>query len=271
MNICIIGQSKRLSILEENLKNLNFRVRHLHTAEHIKDPINDKIVVLPIPTVSQSGSLNINGENAIYPDKVLSFINPEAVIISCGYNGSTRKIFDLNQREDFAYLNAVPTAEGAILYALENTERSLFENNILITGFGRVAKLLADRIKGLCKNITIAARSDKDLAYAKALSFNTLHINNLENYISSFNLVFQTVPGLVLTPNLLNCMDKDSTIIELSSKSVGTDYEYAKTIGIKVVHAPALPEKISPITAGNILTKSVLSIISEQIGSVYSE
>ena len=143
-------------------------------------------------------------------------------------------------------------------------EKSLFESKILITGFGRVAKILADRLQGLCNDITICARSLKDLSYADSLRYKTISLKQIQSEISDYDIVFQTVPAKIITKNVIEAMNKNTLIIELSSRSVGTDYEYAKKRDIVVVHAPALPEKIAPITAGNILTKSVISIIAEQ-------
>lgn len=263
MRVCIIGNSNRLTILEENLKAKGFQVNKFRFAEELPEKIDAEIVVLPIPTFKKDGRLNLEGENEISAENILSKISENSAVISCGFKTEVRKNFDLNSREDFAYLNAVPTAEGAIFYALKNTERSLFESRVLITGFGRVAKILADRLKGLSPNITIAARSDKDLSYAKALGFSTVKISELADYVFDFDLIFQTVPVIILDKKIIDRIKKTTTIVELSSKSAGTDFDYAEKCGINVVHAPALPEKISPITAGNILTESVLSIIAE--------
>ena len=271
MKICIIGSSKRLSVLEENLKNKGILVQTIHSSDELPKYINDDIVILPIPTVHANGFVNLSGEIQLSVDSLLNRINSDSHIISCGYHNENYHMTDLNCREDFAYLNAVPTAEGAIYYALKHTERSLYESKILITGFGRVSKLLANRLNGLCANITIAARSSKDLAYASSLMFNVVNIKSLKNLIYQYDIIFQTVPSEILTAEIIDNMNRNNLIIELSSKSKGTDYAYAESKGIKVIHAPALPEKISPISAGNILTKSVLSIISEQKGSDYSE
>ena len=269
MKICIIGHSKRLSVLEKNLKNRGLSVDIINSAEELDKEIKHDVVVLPVPSVNKLGFANLEGDITI--ESLLENINLNSLIISCGYTNPDYKIIDLNEREDFAYLNVVPTAEGAIFVALSNSELSLFESKILITGFGRVAKLLADRLRCLCKKVTVSARSAKDLAFAEALSYNALPISSLKNHISEYDIIFQTVPVRLLIGEIIDNMTKNSIIIELSSKSLGTDHIYAESKGINVVHAPALPEKISPVSAGNILTKSVLSIISEQKGSVYSE
>ncbi len=262
MKICIIGKSKRLSVLEQNLENQH-SVTVCHSIDDLNDKITQEVVVLPVPTVDKNGFVNLSGENKISLESLLERISTNSLIVCCGCSDKNNRTIDLNSREDFTYLNAVPTAEGAIYYALDNTEKSLFESKILITGFGHVAKLLADRLRGLCKDITISARSLKDLSYAESLSFKTFHTRELKNNINKFDLIFQTVPSKLITSEIIDCMNKSNLIIELSSKSAGTDFMYAEKKGIKVIHAPALPEKISPITAGNILTKSVLSIIAE--------
>lgn len=262
MNICIIGNSKRLSVLEQNLK-ANHKVTVYRSADNLEDEILQDVVVLPVPTVDKNGFINLNGKSKITLESILERIPSNSLVISCGCCDKNNRVIDINKREDFTYLNAVPTAEGAIYYALENSEKSLFESKILITGFGHVAKLLSDRLEGLCRDITVSARSLKDLSYAEALSYKTIHISKLKSSIDKFDLIFQTVPNKLLTSEIIDCLNKNSIIIELSSKSVGTDYVYAESKGINVVHAPALPEKISPVTAGNILTKSVLSLIAE--------
>ena len=262
MKICIIGKSKRLSTLESNLADKGFLVETYKECEHITDEINCDYVVLPIPSINKDGFINTTGR-PIAADDLFSKIPCNTKIITCGISSEKHTTIDLNTREDFAYLNAVPTAEGAIFTALENSEISLFESNILITGFGRVSKLLADRLRLLCKNITVTARSQRDLSLAEAIGYNCFNLCSFKEKIYEFDLIFQTIPSPIITKEIIEQMNKKSLIIELSSKSAGTDCSFAEFCGIKVVHAPGLPEKISPITAGNILTKSVLSIIDE--------
>ena len=263
MKICIIGNGKRHEILERNLSRLGYETQHITSASDIKESISAEYIVLPIPTLTKDSKVNLPG----YPnDKSIEDLFSTSNFkkaITCNYISNNYDTVDINQRDDFAYLNAVPTAEGAIHAAVENCEYSLFYGKILITGFGRVAKILSDRLKGLKCNVTIAARSLKDLSYAKALGFNTININKLSECIHSYDTIFQTVPVMVLDRNILNLVNPQTVIIELSSKSAGTDYDYAEKLGVKIVHAPALPERVAPVTAGNILTECVLSIITE--------
>lgn len=259
MKICVIGSSKRSKLLAENLKAIGHEIIYISDGKVLPHNINSNYTVLPIPTTLSDGSLNLPNSNSM----LIDCIDKDSTIISYNYTSKTHKTIDLSTREDFAYLNAIPTAEGAICTALNNFDTSLYYSNILITGFGRVAKILADRLSGLKCKITIAARSAKDLSLAAALGYNTVDISNLINEVNRFDLIFQTIPFKVLTSDILSKIKESCMIVELSSKSVGTDTEYAVSKELSLINAAALPEKISPITAANILTECVLKIITE--------
>ena len=51
-------------------------------------------------------------------------------------------VVDYYQREELSVLNAVPTAEGAIQIAMEELATTIYGQNVLVTGFGRISKVL---------------------------------------------------------------------------------------------------------------------------------
>ena len=263
MEICIVGNSKRTEILRKNLENTEHHLLSIRSLDDLQKNYSADYTVLPVPTLNTKGFINISGEKTITAENFIKLFNKKTKFISCNFQNENFNIIDLNTREDFAFLNAVPTAEGAIYYALNNTEKSLFESEVLVTGFGRVAMILADRLKGLGCNVTVTARNIKALSHAYSMGYNTVNLQRIHEVFQRFDIIFQTIPSLVLTEKVISQAKENCVIIELSSQSLGTDCNYAISHNVKVVHAPALPEKISPITAGNILTKCVLSIISE--------
>ena len=64
--------------------------------------------------------------------------------------------------------------------SIRESEKSIGFSDALITGFGHVGKILGDRIKPLFRSVTVAARSDKDIYYAKALGFDIIGITPIE-------------------------------------------------------------------------------------------
>ena len=264
MNICIIGNSKRSDVLAAELST-DDEVTVMKKDDEIGELNLYDLIVLPVPSFKPNGNLNLgNKVSAINSEQLFRQIPKDTLVISCNYQNETHNIADLNKRDDFAFYNAVPTAEAAIKIAIENSDETLNESNILITGFGRVSKILADRLSSFNHRITICARSQKDLSYAKVLGFKVITFENVKDQIQNYDIIFQTVPALVISDELIKEMNKKSVIIELSSGFRGTDLDSAKRCGIKIIEAPALPEKIFPISAGKILSKVVKQIVIEQ-------
>lgn len=263
MNILLIGNGKRTSILADNLKRFGYKVNHIYNTASIPLKISADLVVLPVPSV-KNGYLNLEGI-PLTIDNIVRRTEKHTLIIGCNIGAKHNNIVDLNDRDDFAYLNAIPTAEGAISIAISESDQSLFYSNILITGFGRVSKILADRLRTMGKNVTIAARSLKDLSCAKALGYDTVNIKNLEKEARKYDIIFQIVPAPIITDAVILHLKSKALIIELSSGYIGTDCLSAENNSIKVIKAGGLPEKTAPITAGNILTESVISIINERL------
>ena len=263
MTITVLGNSLRFDILCKKLSEAGHNVTRFNRTEEITDTLNHQVIILPIPTKAKDGFLNLPGEKKITVENLINGTRKDALIISCNYEDTRRKIVDINKDEYFAHLNAVPTAEGAISIALKSKGITMYNSKCLIVGFGRIGKILAHRLDGLKADISVAARKPKDLALIKALGLKEIKTADLDKVLMDYDVIFQTVPSLVLNENVLKSLNKDCIIVELSSASAGTNLEKAKELGINVVNAGGLPEKTAPFTAGMILFESVIRIITD--------
>lgn len=171
--------------------------------------------------------------------------------------------YDYAKREELVVLNAVATAEGAILIALNELPCTINGLPVLVTGFGRIAKALANILKGMGADVTVAARKESDLAWMKAYGYKALHINELKNHLASFKLIYNTVPFMLFERDLLQQLHRDCLLIDLASKPGGVDFESAEHMQKKVIHALSLPGKTAPQTAGLIVCDTVLNMIYE--------
>lgn len=264
MNFLIFGGTKRAEILFSKLSERGHSGDYIDSIESFRYDTKYDLIILPVPTLDRDGFINIPSAKKVKPEEIFCYQNEKTLIISCNYNDERFNIVDLNQREDFTYLNAVPTAEGAISIAINSSEISLTNSKIAITGYGHVGKILADKLKGLGCDITVIARSDYDIYLAKAQGFKTKLTSALNEHANNYDIIFQTIPARVLNSDVLNTLNQKTKIIELSSRGFGTDMDYAKSAGIDLIFAPALPEKTAPITAGNILYECVENILNEQ-------
>ena len=108
-----------------------------------------------------------------------------------------------SQLEELAVINAVPTAEGVLEIALRESQITLNHSSVLITGFGSCAQQLARVTAALGAEVTIAARKRKDLATAAVLGYKAVTFDKLAEQMADINFIFNTVPALVLTKDIL--------------------------------------------------------------------
>jgi dipicolinate synthase subunit A len=160
--------------------------------------------------------------------------------------------------------NAALTAEGAVLRLLESSDKALLSSSVLILGWGRIGKILAMRLRALGACVSVAARSAPDRAMAEALGFDVLEYSELEAELCRFDFIVNTVPARVLTDPMLCMAAEDTLLLELASPPGGFDAQLAENIGLRVIKAPGLPGKCSPLSAAAIMKDAVYRFISEQ-------
>lgn len=170
---------------------------------------------------------------------------------------------DYLEREEFAVLNAVPTAEGAIEIAMRQLPRTLNKMKCLVVGFGRIGKVLAKMLSAFGADVTCSARKCSDLAWIKAYGFNPVATGQIAEDVYEYPLIFNTVPHMIFDESMLKIVRGDALIIDLASKPGGVDFDAAKKLGINVIWALSLPGKASPDSAGEIIADTVMNIINE--------
>ncbi|NLC52646.1 MAG: dipicolinate synthase subunit DpsA [Firmicutes bacterium] len=175
------------------------------------------------------------------------------------------RVCEYGDHDLIAVPNAIPTAEGAIQLMMEKTAYTVDGAACLILGFGRVARALASRLQALGAVVTVAARNPQQLATAADLGYKPLPLNQLEQAVSQANVIFNTIPALMLTAPLLAEISPDTLIIDLASAPGGVDFEAAKRYQITAILALGLPGKVAPRTAGQILATNLPGLIKQEL------
>ena len=176
---------------------------------------------------------------------------------------SSNKIIDLMKEEDLTILNTIATAEGAIKETIVNTSYNIHGSNVLVLGFGRVAKVVALKFKALDARVTCAARKDKDFAWMETLGLEQTNINKLGQNLNEYDIIINTVPHLILDKNKLQYISKDCFIIDLASKPGGVDEKTCKEQNINFVWALAIPGKVAPITSAKYIKNTIYNILKK--------
>ncbi|AGA69981.1 dipicolinic acid synthetase, A subunit [Desulfitobacterium dichloroeliminans LMG P-21439] len=157
--------------------------------------------------------------------------------------------------DQLAILNSIPSAEGAIQMAMEASPLTIHGSESFVLGLGRCGWTLARTLRGMGAHVTGVARKPADLARAIEMGLEAIHFSDLEDRVGKADMIFNTVPHQILDKALLEKLNKEAVIIDIASIPGGTDFEYAKVLGIKALLAPGLPGKVAPKAAGKILAQ----------------
>ena len=283
--ISIIGGDLRIVKLAEMLVDDGVKVytyglenselidnEYIKQCKTLEEAINASDIILgPIPLTSNNENINSPfSKNKILIRDMINFLNEKIFIAGAirqnVYELSKEKnirIVDIMKREELAVLNAVSTAEGTIKIAIEETLRNLHGSNILILGFGRVGKILANMLKGLGSNVACEARKNSDIAWIKAYGYEAIQLSNLTENLNRFDIIINTIPYIILGRENLNQIKEDALIIDVASSPGGVDKEAIKEKNIKFIWALSLPGKVSPITSAEFIEETLYNIIKE--------
>ncbi|WP_054956124.1 dipicolinate synthase subunit DpsA [Paenibacillus dakarensis] len=175
------------------------------------------------------------------------------------------KLVELLERDDVAIYNSIPTAEGALMMAIQNTDFTIHGSTSMVLGMGRTGFTMARSLQGLGAKIKMGVRKTEHYARAEEMGWKPFMIKDLSSQLSDINLLFNTIPSMIVTAQIISKMPREAVIIDLASAPGGCDFRYAEKRGIKAMLAPGLPGIVAPKTAGIIMANTLVELISEEI------
>ena len=161
-----------------------------------------------------------------------------------------------------ALLGLFALLQLALLFtvALLRPETGLSGAHVLLLGYGRIARLLARELQKAGALVTAAARSGEQRAWAEAESIEALPLDALSGALDRFDVIIGTIPAPVLTEPLLALVRKDALLLELASAPGG----FPADIPRAPVDGGALPGRIVPVSAGELIGAAVAEILEER-------
>ena len=278
--ICVIGGDRRQVYLGELLsadgKFVTFCALE-KCAEAAPDYSSMRIaiskcdsVILPMPLSKDGITLNtpLSDTEITLNEEFAEMLRGKRVF--CANSAQLKKtgdysdvfVYDYLAREELAVENAVPTAEGAIAAAIDNTDITLHSSRCLVAGFGRIGKLLARDLKALGADVTVSARKPHDLAWISSCGYTAVKTNEISES-GSYDIIFNTIPSMIFDRDVLSRTAANAVVIDLASKPGGIDLEACKDLGIKAFAALSLPGKTAPRTAARIIKDTIYNIVRE--------
>lgn len=163
---------------------------------------------------------------------------------------------DLLQDPYYLAKNAAITAECALKVAALYLRGTLADSPALILGWGRIGKHLAKYLSNFGCSVTVAARKAQDRAMLEAFGYRAVDFSQVSQMLSRFRILFNTVPQLPLSHELIDNWNQ-GIAIDLAS--------YPGMQGQSVIPARGLPGKYAPESSGKLIAETILKLCREEI------
>ncbi|MGM9928810.1 MAG: dipicolinic acid synthetase subunit A [Bacillus sp. (in: firmicutes)] len=232
-------------------------------------------IILPVSATSLEGKVEtiFSNERVVLTKELLSKTPPHCIVYSGISNAylddivkqANRKLVKLFERDDVAIYNSIPTVEGTIMMAIQNTDFTIHGSNVAVLGLGRTGMSVARIFHLLGAKVKVGARKSAHLARITEMGMQPFHLDQLEQEVKNVDICINTVPFPIITAKVIAGMPPQTLILDLASKPGGTDFRYAEKRGIKALLAPGLPGIVAPKTAGRILSKVLSQLLHESI------
>ncbi len=237
------------------------------TAAHMAD-----IVILPMPPTRDGKNLNaplsrycihLDGDfcSALCGKEVFTGMAEKLRKVSSDF--AQLNLIDYGASEAFLQRNAQATAEGALAEIITHYPRTVCGSRILITGCGRISCFLAPMLRALGGEVSVASRKSGDRAKTAAMGMEAMSFSIASRKARNFGLIINTVPAPVVDYRFIEGVSDDVVFLELASSPGGIDLDACKKRNLRVISAPGLPGKYSPLSAAEAVKETVMSILEE--------
>ncbi|MBP2001064.1 dipicolinate synthase subunit A [Paenibacillus shirakamiensis] len=218
-----------------------------------------------IPTSFATEPLVLTEEHfAAMPEDVLIYTGMAKDFVRNMCKKYCLKLFEVLDRDDVAIYNSIPTAEGALMMAIQNTEITLHGSTCMVLGLGRTGFTLARNLQSLGATVKAGVHRDDHFARAAEMGWKPFITTDLADEATDVDLIFNTIPHMIITAQIISKMPQQAVIIDLASAPGGTDFRYAQRRGVKAMLAPGLPGIVAPKTAGIIMANCITQSIMDE-------
>lgn len=287
VKVAVLGGDAREIVLVSTLSRLGAHVQvvglpvkheppHVSLFTSLEEAIRDvQAVILPVPGILENGNIYCVYEEKplVLSETLLIKLSPQTPVFS-GFarpklkeivQSSNVRLITILDLDEVAILNSIPSAEGAIQMAMENTIITIHNSKSFVLGFGRTGASIARLLHGMGARVTVVTRDAAHRARVYEMGMEAIPFSQLSEAITQAEIIFNTVPTMVLTNAILNKAKEDAVIVDVASPPGGTDFESAKRLGIKALLAPGLPGKVAPKTAGQILSRVIPGLLIREL------
>ncbi len=244
-------------------------------APSLKEAIRGaRIISCPIPGVGVDGSLyaKYTNEKLLLTTDILKGAADDALMMTYQptpqliewAKGTSVEVLPYGEDDELCILHAIPTAEGAIKVAVENTDETLLGMKVLCIGMGRIGGSVAQAFAAMKSLVTVTARNPSQLARARTTGVEIIPLDQILDHLNQFSLIVSSSSGRVVTRAMIERIRPDALIMDLCSPPGSVDFDAAKELGRRVIWARA-QAGTAPKTAGADEWHVLMRFVRERI------
>ena len=232
------------------------------------------VIVLPVAGCDDQGKVvtPFSSVECFLTDELFSAISKETLVFTGIARNLLKKkseelkfrLIELMERDEIAIYNSIPTAEGAVMMAIQNSDITLHGSTCVVLGLGRTGFTLASTLQALGANVRVGVRRLEHMARATQMGWKPFATTDSKLYEGQIDLIFNTIPTMIVTAQIISKLPREAVIIDLASAPGGTDFRFAEKRGVKALLAPGLPGIVAPKTAGMIIANTISHLVMEE-------
>ncbi len=249
-----------------HLRTWGMAIKGLPAYQPDQDPAPN-ILIGPMTGIGGDGRMQVAHGIVTLPVTVMENMGAGAVIAAGLIASPTLdyaqaagiRTVQYRKESSFMWLNAVPTAEGAIQAAIGLSGRTLYDRPLAVIGFGRVGSVLGLRLQAYGAHVTVYDRSLEKRAMARAYGFPAFPLATLPREIDG---IFNTVPAPILDEHWITDTG-NAWIIDLASNPGGLTpamREHPALSG-RYQWVLGLPGQIAPARAAEIIWETLSLVL----------
>ena len=164
-------------------------------------------------------------------------------------------MIDLNSYESFIHVNSKLTAEGVLYLLLDNTNQGLLDLKVDLIGYGNSGKAIYELLNKIGIEVRVIRR--------KVIEEN-MDFMSLDEYLTvkPYPVIINTSITNVIDDLMIRKMD-ENLIINIVRSATFNEI-LLRQRHCRIVHAGPLPAMFSPLSASNVLVKTLLELFYER-------
>ena len=226
MHIAVVGGDARQLEIIRKLTELDAKL-YLIGFEQLDHPFSGAVkekldevdlsqmdaMLLPVSGTTLDGEVEtiFSNEKVVLTEQILTK-TPANCIVYSGISNSyldhifkttKRKLVLLFERDDVAIYNSIPTVEGTIMMAIQNTDITIHQSSVVVLGLGRVGMTVARTFALLGAKVKVGARRSEHLARITEMGLTPFHLDDLRNEVKDIDICINTIPHLIVNAGVI--------------------------------------------------------------------